>query len=82
MRSASVGPSELEDERFHAVRFFETVDARDVRMVQRRQELRFPVEARPALFVFRERVGIYVREPEFNRVWRRHVRTIKSARSI
>ena len=37
---------ELKNERFHAVRFFETVDARDVRMVQRREELGFTFEPR------------------------------------
>ncbi len=41
MRSASVGPSsQLEDERLHAAAFFQTVDGRDIRVVQRGEELR------------------------------------------
>ena len=47
----------LQNERFHAVRFFQPVDARDIRMVQRSEELRFPFEPRQALFVFREFLG-------------------------
>ncbi len=48
---------ELENERLHAVRFFQTVNARDVRMVQRREELGLALEPRQALFVSRELFG-------------------------
>ena len=39
-----------------AARFFEAVDARDVRMIQRREDLRFALEAREAIGIVRERV--------------------------
>ena len=45
MRSASVGPS-TSSRTSAFVRFFETVDARDVRMVQRREKLRLALELR------------------------------------
>ena len=44
----------LQNERLHADRVFETVDARDVRMVQRREKLCLTLEAGQALFVLRE----------------------------
>ncbi len=42
---------ELEDECLYPIRFLETVDARDVRMVERRERLGFPLEPRQALVV-------------------------------
>ena len=42
---------ELEDECLYPIRFLETVDARDVRMVERREKLGFPLEPRQALVV-------------------------------
>ena len=62
--SAQVSPilpfptcSHLQNARFHAVRFFQPVDARDVRMVQRSEELRFRLEPRQALLVFANSSG-------------------------
>jgi hypothetical protein len=44
------GPiDELQNKRRHAIRFFETVDAGDVRMVERREHLRFPSEPRDTI---------------------------------
>ena len=49
--STGIGPcairsaDELEHERFQAVRFLEPMDARDVRMIQRSEKLRFPLES-------------------------------------
>jgi hypothetical protein len=37
---------QLQHERLHPVRFFETVNGRDVRVIQRGQEFRFPPETR------------------------------------
>ena len=55
IRSASVGPfDQLEDEGVHAVGFFEAVDRADVGMVQRREHLRFALEAREAIGIARE----------------------------
>ena len=48
---------ELENERFYAVRVFETVDARDVRVIQRREQFRFTLETRQALVVAGELFG-------------------------
>ena len=45
---------ELEDQRGHAVRFFEPVDRADVRMVERREQARFAREAGAALGIGRE----------------------------
>ncbi len=44
-------------ERREAVTRFEAVDRRDVRMIQRRQRLRFAREPRHPLAILRERVG-------------------------
>ena len=50
IRSASVGAlDQLHHERVDAVRFLEAVNVRDVRMVQRREDLRLALEAREAL---------------------------------
>ena len=40
---------ELHHERADAARFFKAVDVRDVRMVQRREDLRFAAETRQAI---------------------------------
>ena len=48
---------QLEDERLHPVRFLESMDARDVRMIQRREELGFTLEPRESSFVVHERLG-------------------------
>ena len=46
------GPfDELHHERLHAVGFFEAVDGRDVRMVQRREHFRFALESGEPLSV-------------------------------
>ena len=39
------------------MRFFEAVDRGDVRMIQRRQHLRFPLEAREPIGIEREQFG-------------------------
>ena len=44
---------QLHHQRAHAVGVFEAVDVRDVRMVQRREHLRFALEAREALGIVR-----------------------------
>jgi hypothetical protein len=44
-----VALNELENERGYAVQVFEAVNAADVRMVQRRQQARFPIDAGAAL---------------------------------
>jgi hypothetical protein len=49
-------PKRLEDERAHAVRLLEAVDAPDVRVVERREQLGFAAEARRAHRVVREGV--------------------------
>jgi hypothetical protein len=46
---------QLEDERGDAARVFEAVDAADVRVVQRREDLRFASKARHAFGIVRER---------------------------
>ena len=48
---------QLEHERANALRFFEPVNARDVWMVERRQEPRFAVEPLQALGILRQRFG-------------------------
>ena len=48
---------QLQDERLLAVRFLEPVDRRDVRMIQRREHLRFALEARQAIGIEREQFG-------------------------
>jgi hypothetical protein len=49
---------QLEDERARAAaRLLESVDRRDVRMVQRGKDLRFTPESREAIGVERERIG-------------------------
>ena len=48
---------QLEHEIPRAVRFLEAVDGGDVRMIQRREDLRLAFEAREAIGVFRERFG-------------------------
>ena len=48
---------QFHDERAHAAGFFEAVDVRDVRMVQRREGLRFACEPREPIGIARERVG-------------------------
>jgi hypothetical protein len=51
-RSSSVGPSTSSRTRTRlASRFFETVDARDMRMVQRREDLRLTLEPRQTISV-------------------------------
>ena len=58
IRSARVGPStSSSDQRVHAGRFLETVDRRDVRMIERREELRFAPEARQPLGIDRKELG-------------------------
>ena len=54
MRSSSVGPSTSS---ITSARFFDSVNLRDVGMVQRRQHLGLALEARHALAVVRERLG-------------------------
>ena len=46
---------ELEDERRDAVGLFEAVNVRDVRMVQRGEDLRFTTEAHQAIGIIRDR---------------------------
>jgi hypothetical protein len=48
---------QLHDQRCAAAGFLETVDARDVRMTERGEDLRLAVKARHALFVVREVLG-------------------------
>ena len=48
---------QFHDERAHAAGFLEAVDVRDVRMVQRRERLRFAREPREPIGIVRERVG-------------------------
>ena len=48
---------QLHDERADAAGFFEAVDRRDVRMIERREELRFALEARQPVGVLREAFG-------------------------
>src|SRR5262249_52471532 len=45
---------QLEDEELYLVRFFETVDLRDVRMIERREHLRFAPEARDSFGIVGE----------------------------
>ena len=45
---------QFHDERRHAVGVFETVDLRDVRMIQRREGFGFALEAREALRIIRD----------------------------
>ena len=52
-----VALDQLHHQRTHAARLFEPVDGRDVRVVQRRQRLRFACEPRQAIWVVRKRVG-------------------------
>ena len=40
---------ELEHQRRDAIRFFEPIDARDVRVIERREHLRFAAEPREAI---------------------------------
>ena len=49
IRSASVGPDQLHHQGAYAVRVFEPVDLRDVRMIERCEHLRFPPKAREAI---------------------------------
>ena len=44
---------EFQDQRLHMIRFFETVNRGDVRMVQRGEHLRFAREARKAVGIER-----------------------------
>ena len=46
---------ELHHERTHAARLLEAVNVRDVRVVQRREQLRFAAETREALGIVRDR---------------------------
>ena len=48
---------ELEHESFDAAGFYEPVDRADVRMVERREKLRLPLEPRQPLGVLRDRLG-------------------------
>ena len=47
----------LEDERLHAIRFFESVNRGDVGMIERREDLRFAFEAREAIGIEGEQLG-------------------------
>ena len=47
---------ELHDQRTDTVGFFETVDVRDVGMIQRRERLRFAREPRESIRIARERI--------------------------
>jgi len=63
---------ELHDERLHTVRLLQTVDMRDVRVIQRRKDLRFPLESPESLGVRRESIrqhlqGIVPFEPRVMR---------------
>ena len=40
---------QFEDERHPAIPFFQPVDRADIRMIERRQRLRFPLEARQSI---------------------------------
>jgi hypothetical protein len=55
MRSASPALDELEDKREYAVTLFETVDGRDVRMVQRGEDLGLALKPPQALRIPRKR---------------------------
>ncbi len=56
MRSASVDSvDQFHDEGLHAVGIFEAVDLRDVRMIERRQNLCFALEAGEAIGIGGER---------------------------
>ena len=46
---------QFEHERADAVRFFQAVDRADVRMIQRREDLGFPLKARQAIGIVRRR---------------------------
>ena len=48
---------ELQHERSNAVRFLESMDARNVRMVQRCEKLRLALEPRETIGVLRKRMG-------------------------
>src|SRR5439155_19662786 len=48
---------QLHDERGDAIRFFESMDAADVRMIQRRERLRVTLKPREAIRSNGERVG-------------------------
>ena len=48
---------ELEDERANAIRFFEAVDGRDVRMIQRSEDVCFTFEAGEAVGIGGEGLG-------------------------
>jgi len=48
---------ELHHERARCARFLEAVDVRDVRMIQRGEQVRFAFEARQALGIGREQIG-------------------------
>ena len=52
-----VALDEFHHEGGHAPAFFEAVDRRDVRVIQRREGLRFTLEAREPIRVVRERLG-------------------------
>ena len=47
---------QFEDQRLDAVRFLESVDRRDVRMIERREDLRFALEPRETFGVLREEI--------------------------
>ena len=48
---------QLQYQRPHAVGFFETVDRADVRMIQRREDLCFPLKTRETIGIIGEEVG-------------------------
>jgi hypothetical protein len=57
VRPSRIRAYQFEHQRLHAVRLFEAVDRGDVRVVERGEHLRFPLEARQAIRVQREGLG-------------------------
>lgn len=54
MRSPS---DQLQDQRLYSIRFFEPVDRRNVRMIERGKDVRFPLEARKPVRIEQEGIG-------------------------
>ena len=48
---------ELEDEKPRSARLFDSINARDVRMIERREELRLPLEPGDAVVIAGEQLG-------------------------
>ena len=59
---------EFEDQRPNAISFFQTVDLRDVGMVQRRQDFGLTLEPRQAVWVRREGIRQYLATSRFSLV--------------